>query len=313
MNKLIDTFKQKFKSIDIIPSLKSDISNLKTAVSEIKVLQGRQLALANRVRFKEIKENINDAEFKVFSQWGDDGIIQFLIDYLEIENRTFIEFGVENYTESNTRFLLINNCWKGLIIDGSAKHIEEIKQSDIYWKYLLTAHHSFITAENINELLSANNFTKEVGLLVVDIDGNDYWVWEAINVIEPIIVCVEYNSLFGCERAITIPYDKSFVRGNAHFSNLYAGASLPALCHLASIKGYKLVACNTNGNNAYFVRNDKVKDLIQLNCKNGYKKATFRESRNEANKLTYLNFEDAALLIKGQPVVNVKTGQTETF
>ena len=73
-------------------------------------------------------KNINNYEFKVFSQWGEDGIIEYLVSNIKIENKTFIEFGVENYEESNTKFLLLNRYWKGLIIDSSPENIDYIKK-----------------------------------------------------------------------------------------------------------------------------------------------------------------------------------------
>lgn len=312
-NKILNSIKHKVNSINDIPQLKSEIASLKHTINELKVLQGKQLALANRNRIDSIIDDINEAEFKVFSQWGDDGIIQFLINYLEIEHKTFIEFGVENYTESNTRFLLINNNWKGLIFDASEENMLQVKSSDIYWKYQLTAQQSFITKENINDLISSNNFKCEIGILVVDIDGNDYWVWQAIDCVQPIIVIVEYNSLFGIERAISIPYKADFTRKNAHFSNLYYGASLPALCHLAEQKGYIFIGCNSNGNNAYFIRKDKAKNLKEVEVAKGYKQASFKESRTEQNTLSYLNYNDAMELIKALPVINVVNSTAENL
>jgi hypothetical protein len=312
-NKLLNSIKHKVNNLNDIPSLKSEITNLKQSINELKVLQGKQLAVANRNRIDSIIDDINEAEFKVFSQWGDDGIIQFLIEYLEIKNKTFIEFGVENYTESNTRFLLINNNWKGLIFDASEENINQIRSSDLCWKYQLTVQQSFITKENINQLFSSNNYKGEIGLLVVDIDGNDYWVWQAINTVQPIIVIVEFNSLLGSERAISIPYKADFTRKKAHFSNLYYGASLPALCYLATIKGYIFIGCNANGNNAYFIRKDKAKNLKVVEVKKGYKQASFKESRTEKNTLSYLNYNDAKELIKGLPVINVVNSAAENL
>jgi len=289
------------------------LKSIQIALQELKILEGKKLSAQN-IDCKEIILNdLNKAEFKVFSQWGDDGIIQFLVEHLAIENKIFVEFGVENYEESNTRFLLLNNCWNGLVIDGLASNVAQIKSSTIYWQYQLEAKCSFITKENINELISSYTQVKEIGLLVIDVDGNDYWIWESIENINPVIVVDEYNSLFGNKRAITIPYEANFKRTSAHFSNLYYGASLGALQLLGAKKDYVLVACNNNGNNAFFVRKDKLKQLKELEVDKAYKKATFRESRNEANKLTYLNLEDAAKLIQGLLVVNVKTGQTEPF
>ena len=152
--------------------------------------------LSSQIKQKGIVKDFEEIEFKVFSQWGDDGIIQFLINYLDIKHKTFIEFGVENYTECNTRFLLVNNNWKGLIFDGSEKNITAIKKDNFYWQYNLTAECEFITTENINHLIKKNNFSGKVGILHIDIDGNDYHVWRAITEVEADIVIMEYNSVF---------------------------------------------------------------------------------------------------------------------
>ena len=129
------------------------------------------------------KKKINDYEFKVFSQWGEDGIIDYLVSNLYIKNKTFIEFGVENYEEANTKFLLLNKNWSGLIIDSSIDNISLIKKSEIYWKYSLEAVCEFINTKNINKIIESSNLAKEVGILSIDLDGNDYWIWKKINVI----------------------------------------------------------------------------------------------------------------------------------
>ncbi len=102
-------------------------------------------------------------------------------------------------------------------------NIERLKKQCYFWKYDLNAQAIYIDKDNINDLIQSRRFNKEVGLLHIDLDGNDYYIWKEINVIEPIIVIVEYNSLFGYERPISIPYDKSFTRNKAHYSNLYCG------------------------------------------------------------------------------------------
>jgi hypothetical protein len=290
-----------------------NLNEIHGALQDIKILEAKLLAASHMASKETVLKNLNKAEFKVFSQWGDDGIIQFLVDYLEIAPQTFIEFGVENYLEANTRFLLINNCWKGLVMDGSSKNINQIQQSSLYWKYQLQAKEAFINAENINQLIDEYTFNNELGLLVIDVDGNDYWIWNAISKVNPTLVIVEYNSLFGKERAITIPYDKNFTRTKAHFSNLFYGASLKALQILAQSKNYALVACNQNGNNAFFIRKDKLKDVKELSVEQAYKQASFRESRDQNGQLTYLNFDEAMLSLKGLSVFNVQTGSVEPF
>lgn len=271
------------------------------------LLNAKVLRKLNQDNTEQILNDITKAEYKVFSQYGDDGIIQFLVDYLDIINKTFVEFGVENYLEANTRYLLIENNWKGLIIDGSKKNIDFVKQDNIHWRQDLTALSNFVTKENINTLLASNGFQGEIGLLHVDIDGNDYWVWNAINVVDPIILILEYNSLFGDDNTWTIPYAPNFVRTNAHYSNLYYGTSLSSLVILSEKRDYIFIGCNSAGNNAFFVKKKYAKALKSKTAKEGYVKSMFRESRDERGKLTFFNKEQQFELIKGLPIIDTET------
>lgn len=264
--------------------------------------------LSNECRKRDHIRSLEDIEFKIFSQYGDDGIIQWLIHQLDVSSRYFIEFGVENYRESNTRFLMMNNNWSGLVMDGSQRNIDQIIGSEYFWKFDLTARCAFIDCDNINELINDFSKTREVNLLSIDLDGVDYWVWQAIDTISPSIVIVEYNSVFGIDRAITVPYDKYFRRTEKHHSNLYWGASLRALSELAAKKGYSLIGCNSAGNNAYFVRNDKLNDSVKpCTVEDGYVCSKFRESRNKSGQLTYLAGEDRFEQIRELEVYDVIT------
>lgn len=302
-----DISKRIFEHID--SSVGGVSSRLESRFTDTKILLGRVLSKLNQAEVF----NIPEIEFKVFSQFGDDGIIQYLIKKLAINVDSFIEFGVENYNESNTRFLLQNNNWKGLVIDGSASNIEYIKNSHNYWKHNLTAVCSFITAENIQDIIHSAGFAGELGLLHIDIDGNDFWVWQAIECVKPSIVIVEYNSLWGYQRAITVPYEPDFQRFKAHHSGLYAGASIAALCDLAERKGYVFVGSNTAGNNAYFVRKELQGDLPGLTAEQGYVCSRFREHRDESGKLTYFQTEQARETLRGLPVYNTRLQQLEAF
>ncbi|MDA9519248.1 NADH dehydrogenase [Bradyrhizobium sp. CCBAU 11434] len=236
-------------------------------------------------------DDIRGSEFKVFSQFGEDGIIQYLIRQARIPAhcRSFIEFGVESYDEANTRFLLVNNNWRGLIIDGDLSNVRRVRSSSIYWRHNLVAVDAFVDVDNINGIFSENGFVGEIGLLSVDIDGNDYWVWDKIEVVNPMIVVAEYNSVFGPRHAVTVPYNKTFVRSRAHSSNLYWGASLGALVQLGERKGYAFVGSNSAGNNAFFVRRDCLNGQRVLTAAEGYVESQFRESRDEAGRLTFLS------------------------
>jgi hypothetical protein len=246
------------------------------------------------------------SEFKVFSQFGEDGILQHLIREVFIPNKVFIEFGVENYTESNTRFLLVNDNWAGLVIDGGRENVEFIKSDAVYWRYNLKAEQAFITRENINEIIRKNGIGGPIGLLSIDIDGNDYWVWEAIDIVTPSVMVVEYNSRFGPDKAVTVPYKADFTRSASHYSNIYYGASLAALCLLGSRKGYSFVGCNTAGNNAFFVRSElKPEKLAELTPKQGFVRAKFRESRDQSGALSFLTEDQEEEMLRPLPVVEI--------
>lgn len=251
-------------------------------------------------------EKLQDAEFRVFSQWGEDGIIRHLVRSVPIEQKIFVEFGVETYVEANTRFLLIDENWSGLVIDGNKENIEFIRNDPIYWQHNLKAECSFITRENINDLIGRNGVRGEIGLLSIDIDGNDYWVWQAIDIVNPVIVVAEYNARFGAHDAVTVPYDPMFVRDKAHHSMIYYGASLAALASIGEAKGYALVGCNSAGNNVFFVRKDRLPaSMKSLTPAEAYVRNQFRETRNLDGSLMFIAPEDERATLAGLPLVDV--------
>ena len=283
--------------LDKVISIQSKLTKIQETLGRI---ESRQLESLDKL---ELQNN----EFQVFSQWGEDGIVQMLLRHIEIPNKIFIEFGVENYTESNTRFLLVNDNWAGLVIDGSSENISYIKQDSIYWQRNIKAVQAFIDKDNINKIIAENGVKGEIGILSIDIDGNDYWVWEAIDVVNPAIVIIEYNSRFGKDKALTIPYDPHFVRSKAHYSMLYAGASLKALYNLGKLKGYSFVGCNSVGNNAFFVRQDlKPATIKELTVEEGYVVSQFRESRDEQGNLSYLSWDEGSKMLSSLPLVNLE-------
>ena len=287
-------------------------AHLPEAWEQQKLMLGR--LLCETVCTKTSIASLREVEFSAFSQVGDDVIIQWLTRQLDFSHQTFIEFGVGDYRESNTRFLLMNNNWSGFVMDGSSRNIQEIVNSEYYWKYELTARASFIDCENIGDLIAESGLDAEVGILQIDLDGNDYWIWDCLQTIRPIVVIMEYNSLFGCDRPLTVPYSATFQRGVAHPSHLYFGASLAALDHLAREKGYVLIGCNSAGNNAYFVRQDKVHArLPQPSLPQAFVRGKFRDQRDQEGRLVYRPFEERVACLRGMPVWNVQTRQLEPF
>lgn len=286
------------------------ILNVSEKFDEIKINQGLILSMLNAGK---LSKNIRDYEFKVFSQWGEDGIIQHLARVVEIKNKTFIEFGVEDFMESNCRFLMMKDGWQGFVIDGAPSNIARLRESYFYWKYGVEARAAFVTAENINDLLAESGFEADLGILSIDLDGNDYYVLEAISFFQPRILICEYNPVFGPDRKISIPYRPDFNRTAAHHSNLYWGASLSAMTHIADKKGYSLVGTNSAGNNAFYVRKDLLNDKLEvLSVRDAYTPSNFRESRDKDGNLTHLSAGRKLEAIKGLPVIEVEKNVAES-
>jgi hypothetical protein len=277
----------------------------------MRLAQGRILVALNR---SMSAHRLQECEFKIFSQWGEDGIIQKLIAELPIAHHTFIEFGVEDFAESNCRFLMMNDNWRGYVLDASARGIASLEESSWWWKYDIRAKCALVTRETINSLLQASGFDRDLGILSIDVDGMDYWLLEAMNAFAPRILIVEYNSLFGSERKISVPYDPSFSRREKHYSELYFGASLPALAYQAARKGYSLIGTESAGVNAFFVRNDLVGSTVpSRTVEEAFTETRVRQSRDPEGRLNYLDREGRYAAIEGMPVVNVETGELETL
>ncbi len=264
--------------------------------------------IESRLNYSSQSVDPREREFKVYSQWGEDGIIDYLCQMVSVPVKSFIEFGVEDYTEANTLFLLKHRHWRGMVIDGAATNIERIRRSDVFWRHDLQARAAFITRDNINDIITQGGLSGELGLLSVDIDGNDYWVWEAVDCVQPAIVVVEYNSLFGPTAKISIPYKSDFSRVLAHASNMYYGASISALNHLAESRGYRLVAGNSAGNNVFFVREPLLGPVRVQTPEEVYVRAGFREARSRRGEVELLTFESRQQAIADLPVVQVDTG-----
>lgn len=258
------------------------------------------------------KEGPESWEFAAFSQYGEDGILQFLVKATGIrdDERTFVEFGVGDYREANTRLLVLKDGWRGLVLDCDRDAVSRIRSSEIAWRYSVRAVNAWITKETINETLRETGGERARGVLSIDIDGNDYWVWREIVSPRPVIVVVEYNSLFGYKRPVSVPYDSAFRRFRAHHSGLYWGCSLAALESLGKEKGYALICSNSAGNNAFFVREDRLGELRTRTAREAWRRPAFCDVRDEKGQLIWLPIEERIRMIESLPVVDVETGET---
>ena len=195
--------------------------------------------------------------YKVYSQNEEDGIIREIFNRIDTTNKTFVELGVGNGLENNTLTLLFEN-WKGLWIEGSQQNADNIKNNFVNTisRRQLTVVCSYITRNNINDLISSHLPDKKIDLLSLDIDGNEYHIFEGISSIEPRVVVIEYNAKFPPPIVFCMRYNEKHIWDST--DNF--GASLKFLEMRLKEKGYALVGCNLTGSNAFFVRQDLIKD-----------------------------------------------------
>jgi Methyltransferase FkbM domain len=204
---------------------------------------------------------LNRAEARVYSQNGEDGVIAWLLAQVGAPSRTFVEFGIEDGRECNAANLARTFGWTGLLLEADAAQVQRARAFYERFPGVMIVH-AEVTQENIDALLREHG-PADVGVLSIDIDGNDYWVWRALTAIEPRVVAIEYNASFGAERSVTVPYGEAFDRYAAHVSGFYHGASLAALGRLGAEKGYALVGCDSRGANAFFVRRELLAEPLR--------------------------------------------------
>ena len=230
------------------------------------------------------------------SQNEEDGLLLALFARTGITDRRFVEIGC-GVNGGNCGFLARECGWRGMMVDAKGAAIDKIRIR--YAGHAVTAVKQRVSREGVNALLEQFGFVGEIDLLSLDIDGMDYWVWEAITACNPRVVVVEYNWLFGAQRPITLPYDPKF-DVNTVGTRAYRGASLAAMAHLGRLKGYRLVV--TERVNAFFLRRDVAQDIPEIDVARGY-----RPPLNLANaRKVFVKLQRAGL-----PLVNVVTGERE--
>ena len=248
--------------------------------------------LSIRKTYSEI-DNLGNVDYKIFSQNGEDGIIDYLLSQLKIDKAKFLEIGVGDYSECNTRFLFQRISGEGTIIDSIDNFEQKVKKNIKKWMGNLTILNQEVNSNNILEILSKNNSLSKLDLFSLDIDGIDYWIVKELPKNFSKIAILEFNPLFGPEIEVTVPNLKKFDRKKYHYSNLCFGMSIKAAVNIMKDKGFYFIGTNLFRNNAFFISKDFAKDkffknlnIIDLSEAVDY---SFSESRNLRGKLNYLN------------------------
>ena len=271
------------------------------------LLLGDILVLKSRSYYSTIS-NLENAEVKIFSQNGEDGIIDFINYGLGINNPNFIEIGVGDYSEANTRYLYEKNYSKGIIVDCLDDLKKKIQNNITLWKGNLKVLNTKITSQNINELLN-RQCDFDVDLFSLDIDGIDYWVLKELKPKISKVFVAEYNPIFGDKLQVTVPNLNNFNRKDYHYSCLCFGMSLKALINLMDEKGYYFLGTNRLKNNAFFISKcfDRTKYFpkIIINNLEYYTNNNFRESRDVNSNLNYLSKDKALANIYDCEVVDL--------
>ncbi len=278
---------------------------------ELKIQSSKNFLLNLDLNLDKI-ETLSQADFKVFLQNGEDGIIQYLIKSLNLDSIKFVEIGTEHYIESNTRFIFETMRCDGLIIDPLCDLENKIKANlKNFWKNNIKIHNNFVNPGNINEILKKNGFIDNIDLFSIDIDGIDYWVIKELKPEISKIFIAEYNPYFGPELEVSVPNIKNFNRNSYHYSNLCWGVSLRSLIKIMIEKNYTFVGTNNFRNNAFFISNEYKNQLkiIKPSIENlsKFTDAKYNENRNKSGNLTYL--QEKLSIIKDCEVINLKNNK----
>jgi hypothetical protein len=235
------------------------------------------------------RTKINEHEYSVYSQFGEDGILTYIFSRIPPKTKMLIEIGCGSGRQCLSANLVINFGWTGMLVDGSNENVRDARN---FFKYLLPwrhfeklrIEHAFITKENINEIIARRTETSQPDLLAIDIDGNDFWVWEAIERIDPPVVVIEYNSNYGADEFIVTPYAADFDTYKENPLGLYHGPSLVALRDLADKKGYILIGCESNGANAFFVKKEYATHFGEVTPKEAFYEDQHKAKRGSVQK-----------------------------
>lgn len=287
---------------------------IRPELHNLKFLMGQAAVISSRSNFQNFK-NLWDAEIKVFSQWGEDGILDFLCEKIDISKPSIIEIGAGNFMECNSRFISEFRNANVIAVDGRDDLVKVVKSSPLYWKSNLIPIVEWITPDNINSImdLGKEKFGK-IDIFSLDLDGNDYWILQDVIFSDVAIAVIEFNPIFGASLKVTVPRNDAFDRYKAHYSGLYYGASLQAIIDLMIIKGFEFIGTNRVGNNAFFVKS-KFSNKFSFDVKSDYSKYTdwrIRDSRGLNGELTYLDGSERLKAIKDLYLLDLDTMQMQT-
>jgi hypothetical protein len=300
----------KFFLIKQVKKIALELPNyLKPEIGNLKFLLGQSAIISSRATADSFKD-LWDAEVKVYSQWGEDGILDYICGAIGVSKPNVIEIGAGNFIECNSRFLAESRNANIIAVDGRNDLKENVKTSSIFWKSQIIPLVDWVTPDKINSiiLLGEEKFGK-IDIFSIDLDGNDYWIIKEANLTKIDVVVLEYNPIFGAIKEVSVPRDDEFDRYKKHFTGLYYGASLRAYIKLLINKDFIFIGTNRVGNNAFFVKNNLLHNfkIVIPSDLDKYVDWRIRESREESGRLSYLSGKDRLEVIKELPLIELTT------
>ena len=275
---------------------------------------GQAGILSSRANSQNFK-NLWDAEVKVYSQWGEDGILDYLCERIGLSKPRVLEIGAGNFSECNSKFLAENRNASVFAVDGREDLVASIESSSLRSKNHIFGYQTWVSPKNINKVISeAHTAMGNIDIFSLDLDGNDYWILQEANLENVSIVVVEYNPLFGHLNSVSVPRDDDFDRKSKHHSWLYYGASLKAFEYLLEQKNFRFLGTNRVGNNAFFVRKDLACriPLVSNTDYSVYMDWRVRETRSKDGRLTFTAGYERVVEIKHLELIDVITGEKIT-
>jgi hypothetical protein len=225
--------------------------------------------------------DLNKYRKKIYSQSGEDGIIEKIFEEIGVEKGWYCEFGAgDGHWISNTKNLR-EKGWDGVLIEGDPKSFENLHKnfSENESVSVIQSYISCEPGECLDDLLSGTKIPKDFDILSIDIDGNDFWIWKSLKNYNPKLVVVEYNSNYNSEDSLVIEYDRNHRFG---MDNYYS-ATVEAFNRLADEKGYSLVAF-TPGLNLFFCRKDLADKFLKVNSNDIEKLIVWPPSKNKMSQ-----------------------------
>ncbi|MAJ29262.1 hypothetical protein CBD41_07560 [bacterium TMED181] len=246
---------------------------------------------------------LEDYEAGCHSQNGEDGCLLEILSRIGSTRGVVVEIGCGAAVESNSALLISEFGWQGILIDADGQQIMKAKEFYRAENVLdsVQLNQCMVSPENADGLISEMLLGRDVNVISIDVDGWDFWIWNALASYRPAVFVIEVNASFGSEASVTIPYSYSALGHDPYhheFRGWHHGASVSAMVALGKRLGYSLVHIESSGTNAFFVHNEAMNSsLKEIEPQQAWRPHQFRSRRHSPEKQEEI--------LSGTPVIKI--------